>query len=140
LSQLVTYIIFKLLPQLDAYILFELIYTVLIFFLMLLILNMDTLIFNTFLNLKNIKLKYFIEKYFAYLTGKESNNLKNNFYVRQLIALQLYLLMQIGKKLFDENIFDFLYKKVWLTKIKMIKIKVETNNEKNKRELYRNLL
>jgi len=107
---------------------------------MLLILNMDTLIFNTFLNLKNIKLKYFIEKYFAYLTGKESNNLKNNFYVRQLIALQLYLLMQIGKKLFDENIFDFLYKKVWLTKIKMIKIKVETNNEKNKRELYRNLL
>jgi len=135
LSQLVTYIIFKLLPQLDAYILFELIYTVLIFFLMLLILNMDTLIFNTFLNLKNIKLKYFIEKYFAYLTGKESNNLKNNFYVRQLIALQLYLLMQIGKKLFDENIFDFLYKKVWLTKIKMIKIKVETNNEKNKKRI-----
>jgi hypothetical protein len=123
-------------PQLDIYIIFELVYTVLIFFLILLILNIKNILINIYTNLKSGRLKYFIEKTIIFLTGSESYGIKNNYYLKSIIPLQIKTLIKIINNIFNNEIFDAIKKKLKIKEKELITIKKENKNKKeNKRKI-----
>jgi len=123
-------------PQLDIYIIFELVYTVLIFFLILLILNIKNILINIYTNLKSGRLKYFIEKTIIFLTGSEAYGIKNNYYLKSIIPLQIKTLIKIINNIFNNEIFDAIKKKLKIKEKELITIKKENKNKKeNKRKI-----
>ncbi len=111
-------------------------YTVLIFFLILLILNIKNILINIYTNLKSGRLKYFIEKTIIFLTGSESYGIKNNYYLKSIIPLQIKTLIKIINNIFNNEIFDAIKKKLKIKEKELITIKKENKNKKeNKRKI-----
>lgn len=124
-------------PQLDIYILHELVENVLILWGILFLLNIRYLLLNIFLSLKTIKLKFFVEKQLLKKIFKEINIKKNNKYLKKIILILKNLYLNIKNKIFLENLLDIYSFNI---KIYNIILKRNINNKiilKNNIELYR---
>jgi len=124
-------------PQLDVYILYELVQTVLIFWCLLFLLNISNLLLNIFLSLKVIKLKFFVEKQLLKKIFKEVFFIKNNKYLKKIILIITNLYLNIKNKIFVENLLDIYSLNIKIYNI-ILKKNVKNNIiSKNNIELYR---
>ena len=120
-------------PQLDIYILCQLVLSVLIFWSLLFLLNLNNLLINIFLSLKVIKIKFFIEKQLLKKIFKELYFIKNIKYIKKIITIITKLFLDVKKKIFTENILD-----IYNTNINIYNIKLKKkykNNIYNRHEM-----
>lgn len=126
-------------PQLDIYILWDLIHYVLLFWCLLFILNLSFLLINVFLSLRIIKLKYFIEKQLLKKIFKELYFLKNIKFFKNIILLIKNSFLNIKNKYFIEKLLD-IYSINLNIYIKILKKKIKNKIlSKNNLEIYRNV-
>jgi hypothetical protein len=127
-------------PQLDIYILCQLVLSVLIFWSLLFLLNLNNLLINIFLSLKVIKIKFFIEKQLLKKIFKELYFIKNIKYIKKIITIITKLFLDVKKKIFTENILDIYNTNINIYNIKLKKKYKNNIISKNNLELYRNFL
>lgn len=125
-------------PQLDVYILYQLIQNVLILWILLFLLNLYSFLFNIFLSLNVIKLKFFVEKQLLQKIFKEIFWKKNMKYLKKIFFLNINIKINIKDKIFFENLLDIysFHIKVY-NKILKNKYKKNIIISKNNLESYR---
>jgi hypothetical protein len=127
-------------PQLDIYILYNLVQTILLFWCLLFLLNISNILLNIFLSLKIIKLKFFVEKQFLKKLFKEIFFFKNLRFFKKNLLLILNLYLNIKNKLFIENLLD-IYNLTIKIYNKILKKNIKNNIiSKINLEFYRNLI
>ncbi len=127
-------------PQLDIYILFQLVQAVLLFWCLLFLLNISNFLLNIFLSLKTIKLKFFIEKQILKKIFKELFFYKNLQFLKWGLLLVLNLYLNIKNKIFIENLLDIFNLKIKIYN-KFLKKGIKNNIiSKINFEFYRNLI
>lgn len=127
-------------PQLDIYILFQLIQAILFFWCLLFLLNISNFLLNIFLSLKTIKLKFFVEKQTLKKVFKELFFYKNLQFLKWGLLLVLNLYLNIKNKIFIENLLDIFNLKIKIYN-KFLKKNIKNNIiSKINFEFYRNLI
>lgn len=127
-------------PQLDIYILFQLVQAILLFWCLLFLLNISNFLLNIFLSLKIIKLKFFIEKQVLKKIFKELFFYKNLQFLKWGLLLILNLYLNIKNKVFIENLLDIFNLKIKIYN-KILKKNIKNNIiSKINFEFYRNLI
>lgn len=93
-------------PQLDIYIICNMLYSVIFVFIIIYILNISNILIIINLILRIRKLKFFLDKKYIYKILKESLRKMNLKFYRYIFLLKYNQLLKIQKYFFVDDIFD----------------------------------
>src|ERR1700761_8988052 len=93
-------------PQLDIYIICNMLYSVIFVFILIYILNISNILIIINLILRIRKLKFFLEKKYIYKILKESLKKINLKFYKYIFFLKYNQLLKIQKYFFIDDIFD----------------------------------
>lgn len=93
-------------PQLDIYIICNMLYSVISIFLIVYILNISNILIKINLILRIRKLKFFLLKKYIYNVLLESLNKMDILYYKYILYIKNNQLLKIQKLFFTEDIFD----------------------------------